>query len=456
MKNTRVLKKNCIIEKNIRIYYIKLNTIIARSRLPKPFKNNFILGEIFLLVIFVIVLLSSFSGENDSIPVYNVKRGDFLITITESGEIRAKNSLSIMAPRIRGNLKIVYLIPEGTKVKPGDIVCKFDPSEVIVSLKEAEAKLEIALSDREKLIANHKAAVAQSESQLKSAELSFELSKLKLEQVKFEALTIQQQTKLEHEKSRLSYEQTKQEAESKKIINISEMDKMKVEIKQRHTDLEKVQKDLEQLTLVAPTEGLVVYAINWSNNGRKFSIGDSPWGGAQIITLPDLSEMESITNINEVDVSKLKAGQKSLVNLDAFQDSSFSGVINNIASIGKNKEQGSNIKVFEVLIDINERSDILRPGMTSSNRIIINALPKVLFIPHEAVFEKEGKKIAYVKNGSSFDEKQIELGEKGEDYIVVKKGLDEGDKVALLDPTVDPEKIANVNKDEKVSMPGGR
>lgn len=437
----------------VRIYSQKFDEKIEKLKLPKPLKNKYVILGIAAFLLILIIILTTASESDALVPTFTVKRDKFLISITESGEIRAKNSLAISAPRIRGNLKIVFLIPEGTYVKPNDVVCKFDPSEAMATLRDAEAKLEIALSDKEKLSANHKASIAQMESQLKSAELSFELSKLKLEQVKFEAQAIQQQTKLEHEKNRLSFEQTKQEYASKIIINKSEMDKMEVEIKQRRSDLEKAQRDLSQLTLIAPSEGLVVYEVNWSNNGRKFAIGDTPWGGASIVTLPDLSEMESITNINEVDVSRIKRGQNAVVKLDAFQDSSFTGEIFDVASIGKQKEQNSNIKVFETIVAIKSRSDILRPGMTTSNKIIINEIPNVIFIPQEAVFEKEGKKIVYRKNGGDFDPVEIELGARGEDYIIVKKGLSQNDVVALVDPTLTPKDASEESSEENANLP---
>ncbi len=432
----------------------KVRDLIYGTKFQKQATNKYILvGIVLLILIFVIIFFPSIADQGSDIPIYKVKMENFLITITESGEIRAKNSISIMTPRIRGSLKIIYLVPEGTYVKPGEVVCKFDPSEALTSLKDLEARLEIAKMDKEKLIANNLAAEAQMETQLKSAELSFELSKMKLDQVKFEAQAVQQQTKLEHEKNRLSFEQTKQEYKSKKVINKSDQERMMVEFRQKVNDLNKAQSDLQLLTLKAPSEGLVVYGTNFANQGRKFAIGDTPWGGAEILTLPDLSVMESKTNINEVDISKVKVEQKVIVKLDAFQDSSFVGEISGIASIGKNKESNSNIKVFEVLISIKGRSDILRPGMTSSNKIIINEIPKTVFIPQEAVFEKNGERIVYLKNGSSFDECKIGLGEKGEDYIVVKKGLMDGDEIALVDPTIELGTNSSKQKKENSNVP---
>lgn len=388
------------------------------------------------LLIVVIVLLIP-SSEDDSIPVFLVKKDNFLITITESGEISAKEAVSITTPRVRGNIKIVYLIPEGTYVKPGDVVVQFDPTEALNNLKDAEAKLEVALSDRDKLLANHKSTMTRMESDLKGAELTFELSKLNLEQMKFEAEIKQQEAQLQHKRNELSFQKAKQDLESQKIIQKSELNKVDIDIQQRRNDLEKAQRDLEMLTLTAPKEGLVVYEQNWST-GRKIAIGDTPWPGMTLITLPDLSTMQSITYVNEVDVSRVQKGQKVLVTLDAFRDSTFTGEIASVASLGRAKDGNSSIKVFEIFVTILSQSEILKPGMTTSNRIIVNEIPSVLFVPHESVFDNGGSPYVFVKNGSGFEKKKVKLGAKGEDFIIITEGIKENDEVALVDPTVIP------------------
>lgn len=392
-------------------------------------------------VLFIFILWLLFSGKNneEEIPTYKVHKSNFLISLSESGELIAKNSITITAPRVRGTLKIVYLIPEGKYVAAGEVLVKFDPTESLAKVQEEQSKLEMALSEKDKLLANHASSDAQMESQLKSAELSFELSKLNLEQMKFEAEAKQREAKLNHQKNELSYLQTKQEFESKKIIQNSELKKMQIEIKQRQNDLDEAKRVLEALTLTAPAEGLVVYAANWSNDGRKYTIGDTPWGGATIVTLPDLSFMQSLTSVNEVDVSKIKVGNNVVVKLDAFQDSTFEGTIANVASLGKQKGNDPNIKVFEVLVDIKGKSKILKPGMTTSNKIVINQISDVISVPQEAVFDKGKNKVVYVKDGSSYEEVKVETGEKNEDFVVITKGLEGGETVFLKDPTITEE-----------------
>ncbi len=439
-------------------FFSKLKSIFSNeetlSKLPSFLRNKKIAYVLFsLLILLVILIFTSLRTAETNIPTYTVKKDNFLVSITESGELRAKNSISISTPRIRGSLKIIYLEPEGNNVKAGDVVVKFDPTEAMNNLKEAESKLEIAQSEKEKLIANQKSQMTRLESDLKSAELSFELSKLKLEQIKFEADIKQQEAKLEHEKNELSYKKAKQDLESQKVVNQSEFNKVEIDVRQKQADLEHAKRDLAMLTLTAPTDGLVVYETNWST-GRKITIGDTPWPGMTLVSLPDLSTMESFTYVNEVDVSRVKKGQKVIVKLDAFQDSTFQGEISSVAALGKTKNNNSTIKVFEITVSLNSQSQILKPGMTTSNKMIINEIPNVLFVPQESVFEKEGKKIVYVKNGSGFDEQEVQTGDKSEDYIVINKGLSKGEVVALRDPTIKlEENVSEQNGETTPALP---
>jgi len=428
---------------------------INRSKLPPFLKRKSVLISIpVLLLLIIFFIISSFQSDYNDIPVYKVVKDNFVISITESGELRAKNSISIKAPRIRSTLKIVYLVPEGTYVKPGDVLVKFDQAEALQRVRDEEQKMEVVLSDKEKLLANHKSQNAKYDTQLQTAELSFEQSKLNLEKVKFEAQTTQLEAQLNHKKNELSYVQTKQDVESNKIIQKSELNKQALDIRQREVELKRAKDELESLELKAPAEGLVVYSSNWENSGRKYQIGNTAYGGANIIELPDLSLMESVTYINEVDISKIKKGLKSLVKMDAFQDSTYLGEISDIASIGRVKDSNSKLKVYEVLVRMKQRSEKLKPGMTTSNKLIVKEIPDVLFVPIESIFEKNGKKVVFVKKGSGFDARAVEVGEKGEDYIIISGGLKAGEEVAITDPSEKQDEKKESSEKKNVQMPG--
>ncbi len=435
-ESIRILFRNSFIEK-IKEKTNQLETKLKNSNLPPILKKRKIQVSIIITVMIFLLwlLIGTLPAASINIPTYLVKKDNFLVAITESGEVRAKNAVSVSAPRVRGNLKITYMVPEGTYVKGGDVVVRFDPVEALTQLEDAASRLEIANSDREKLLATQKSVITRMESDLRSSELSYELSKLNLEQIKFEAEVKQREAMLNHQRNELSFQKANQDFESQKIVNQSELNKMDIEVRQRRSNLENAKRDLEQLTLTAPTEGLVVYERNWST-GRKFTIGDTPWGNSTLISLPDLSTMESFTYVNEVDISRVTKGQTVHIRLDAFQDSMFTGSISSVAALGRSKDGSPNIKIFEITVDIDKQSEILKPGMTTSNKIIINEIPDVLFIPQEAVYEKENNKIVYVKKGSSFSEIIVKVGDKSENYIVITEGLEEGDEVGLRNPNL--------------------
>jgi multidrug efflux pump subunit AcrA (membrane-fusion protein) len=135
-----------------------------------------------------------------------------------------------------------------------------------------------------------------------------------------------------------------------------------------------------------------------------------------------------------VDISKVKLDQEVEIKLDAFSDTVFEGRIISIANLAKFKEEDSKIKIFPVEILLENTSDQFLPGMTVSCRIIIDRLENVLYIPLESLFTEGKNYYVYVKSGSSYDKKKVSVGEKNNDYIVIKDGIAEGELVALSDP----------------------
>ena len=436
----------------------KLNFVfekINHSKLPPFFKRKgVIISAPIILLIIIILIIASLQKSYINIPVFKVVKDNFVISITESGELRAQNSILVKAPRVKSPLKIVYLIPEGSYAKKGDVLVRFDQSDALQRVNDEQQKYDVVLSDRDKLLADHKSQNAAFDTQLQTAEISMQLSKINLEKQKFESQSVQQEAQLAYKKDTLSYKQTISDIESKKIVQKSELRKQALDISQREQELKRAKDDLAALTLTATSEGLVVYSSNWENSGRKYQIGNTPYSGANIIELPDLSLMESVTYVNEVDVSKVKKGLKVAVKMDAFQDSTYWGEISDIASIGRVKDNNSKLKVYEVLIKMVQHSEKLKPGMTTANKMIVNEIPNVLYVPIESVFEKNGKKVVFVKNGSSFELREVETGDKGEDYIIIKKGINEGEEIALEDPFEKSDSKNNNDNKSNVSLPG--
>jgi RND family efflux transporter MFP subunit len=420
--------------------------------LPRRPRNRRILITLFLAVVIILAILSFTSTQSTAVAATEVKEGPFSISIKTSGEIRAANSTTLTVPRGRYNqIQVVYLVPEGTNVKAGDVVVRFSTSEVDKTISDKEQELTLLLSDQKKTKADQIARMSDLKDNLRNAELAYEQAKLQIEKMKFEAEMSRKEAEINLEKSKLSLEQAKRRIKSQVDVDKSEDLKNQMKISQIKSDVETAKADREKLTLKAPMPGLVVYEMNWTT-GRKIAVGDQPWSGMSIVSLPDLSKMQAVTNVNEVDISKVKKGQRCVVRLDAFPDKPFAADIVSVGTIGQQRDRSSSLKTFEVIMDIDKSDPILKPGMTTNNEIIMETIQKALYIPIESVFEKGGKTIAYTVNGSSPEPVEIQLGPKNSNFVVVKTGLKVGDQVTLRDPTVDSKKTSQEQTPKGTSL----
>ena len=118
--------------------------------------KKYLLTAIALLIIIIIGYLFLGSGDGGrDIPTAKVSKGELVVSLTENGTLAAKRSVSISAPRIRGNLLIVKLVPEGTMVKAGDFLIQFDPTEQETKLRDAQAELKIAEANLQRAVAQY-------------------------------------------------------------------------------------------------------------------------------------------------------------------------------------------------------------------------------------------------------------------------------------------------------------
>ena len=398
--------------------------------------------------------------ESSQVASFPVAQGEFRITLTLSnGELEAVNAEQINAPQVRGQLKITKLFPEGETVEIGDLVIEFDKAEFVKRVTEAGQALEASRAELSKTIANQKVEIGRQQSDIQNKEAELRLAQLKLKKMEFESLIDKEETRLQVRQSELALRQARTKLEAQRIVDEAEKKKQELDVAQKERGLEKAEKDLESLSVHAGKPGLVVYEKIWKGSRpEKIRVGDEPWSGATLVTLPDLTSMQVKTWVNEVDVDKLEAGQPATVELDALPGPSFRGSITSIASLGHEKEGDKNVKVFDVVIGIEGHDERLKPGMSASSVVVIETVPEPppdrdslevspppatgehpgfpLYIPLDAVFEKGGETLVYRVRGGDTEERKVVLGKRNDDYVIVEEGLAAGDRVALRDPTL--------------------
>ena len=399
-------------------------------------KKLIIIGVSVILLVIVYSFYNKKTNEDKSLTA-NVIKGNFINEVFISGEAQSTSSKNINGPSNarRFNiyqLKIQDLVPEGTVVKKGEYIGKLDASEVNGKINDAQLNLENAVSKYTQQQLDTTLTLKQERNAIKDLLFDIEETMLELKQSEFEAPSLIRQLEIKGEKlerelkeKKEDYSIIKRQANAKMIEVGTEVSKIKKQI-QELTDLQK------EFTIYSDDDGMVTYVKDWNGVKKKVGSTISPWEPA-MASLPDLTKMESKTFSNEVDIRKIKKDLKVKIGFDAFPDIELDGIVTDVANVGENK-RGSDIKLFQVLIKLNETNNNIRPGMTTSNRILTHQEDNVLMVPLEAIFSKDSISYAYVKSGYSIDKKQVELGLSNNDVVIIRKGLKENDVVYLNKP----------------------
>jgi len=405
-------------------------------------KMKKVIGEIVIKILLVCsLLIFSNCGNKSSFEVetYTVKRGDFLHTVTETGELEAVNALTISAPMIPwdlGSLKITQIVEDGDEVKEGDVLVEFDKAEVRRSMENAQSELEIAQAELRKAIASQKSQIEEMEADLEKARLQNRIAQLNLELAGYKSAIERKKIELQLNNAIIDLQRAEENLENQKKINRQEINKLQLKVHQAQTKLEEAEATLDKLTVKAPAPGIAIIEKNW-DTGNKFQTDDQAWRGQRLIQLPDLSTMQAKVMINEVDISKIDTAQTANIKLDAYPDTTFKSHVSDVAALARNKDRDSKVKIFDVMLLLDERNDKLMPGLTVSCEILIDKIADTLFIPIEAVFKNEEGTYVYLKDNGGFEAVPIETGQENDDYVIVVKGLSEDDQIALVDPTLE-------------------
>lgn len=202
-----------------------------------------------------------------------------------------------------------------------------------------------------------------------------------------------------------------------------------------------LQEQLAKCTLVAKKSGLVVYGSG-RDDGVYYGGEERVREGATvrerqaIITIPDMTQMAVNVKIHESYIKKVKKGLKARITVDAFPDEVLTGEITRVAVLpdSQNRWMSPDLKVYVTTIAIDGTHDWVKPGMSAKVEILVNKLADVVYIPVQAVLPDNGKQICYVAGGFKPERREIQIGEFTDEFIEVKSGLREGEKVLLRLP----------------------
>lgn len=404
---------------------------------------------------------------------FRVMKTKLSVVVKERGNLESAKNEDVKN-EVEGSTTIIKILPEGTKVKKGDEVCVLDSATLKDNLSVQEVTTTRAFADYQNALKTREVAqisvdeyregtfpqevsTVEGEQTLARADLARAKDRLAYSKEmlakKYVSASSVMADELSEMKARISNDQaiTKMKV-LMKYTKEKEMTELEANVKKALADelakkstfeietqkLEKLKKQILRCVLLAPNDGLVVYA-NDNNMFRGNSAPQIEEGAAvrerqTIFSLPDINNMQVNTKVHESMILKVAEGKPAKIRVE----SNSNLLVGKVRKVAPLPDQGSwmssDVKMYTTLVAIeNSASNTsnLRPGMSAEVEILINSKDDVLAIPVQAILQFQGKDFVYLLTPEAPKRVEVKLDITNDKLVEVVSGLKEGDQIAM-------------------------
>ena len=448
-----------------------------QGRSPTPSGSGRTIRGI-LLALFVIACFSAIAygsihflnslnpEQADSVSTYKVAREDLLVTVTEDGNVESASNVDIKC-RVAGGSSILWIVEDGKRVRKGEKLVELDASSledqintqriaynraksVVIQAQKDHQVAEISVKEYlegifQTELENAETQIIISQENLRSSQNALTytdrmfnrgyISELELESQQFSV----KRAKLDLKSATRAKDVLIKYTKVKTLVDLTsqvETAKAAMESEQAAFQLEegklkRLETQLKNCTIVAPQDGMVVYANEQGRRGQQsvtIEEGAMVRDRQNILRLPDLSQMQVKVKVHETKVEDLERGMRARVDI---QGREFQG---NVTSIANQPEATSwfsgNVKEYATIVKVEGKPAGLRPGMTAEVEILVAHLEDTLALPVSAVVEQRSEYYCWVKaSDGSVERRPLLLGRTNDQVVEVKDGVKEGDDV---------------------------
>jgi HlyD family secretion protein len=387
---------------------------------------------------------SSPATTGDEIPTGLVKRGDLEMKIFANGELRASRSEILTAPPVGGGaLQITRLLHTGVAVKKGELVMEFDPSEQLYKVDQNRSELLQAEQEITKAKADAAVVAAQDKVALLKARFDVRRAELDVQKNELVSTIDARKNQLALEQAQRVFAELQQDVKSRNASNQATISLAEEKHNKAKLAMDQAQDNIKKMQVTAPMDGLVALEKNEGAAGGffiggmtlpEYREGDQVEAGRSVGQVIDPKEMELSAKVGELERNNVKPGQSVDIQLDALPGTTFKGTVKNVGSSSSRRffDDDTSTK-FEVAVALSTADPRLRPGLTA--HIFINSDPQknVLYVPRQALFLKENKRVVYVKKGGGFEPREVKILAENESRAAID-GIGAGTEIALVDP----------------------
>jgi RND family efflux transporter MFP subunit len=362
-----------------------------------------------------------------------VQRGDLEVEVEATGRLEAAVAYEIGPPSVRDfwNYNLTWMIPEGSAVAKGDVVARFDATDIDERLRDHRAALEKTLQEKEKekrslevSLRELRLDLVKAEGELKTLDLDLAVPEQLVSDIEIQRL------RLQRDLARRRAEFLREKIEFEQELVRSKLELLDVKRAYEESKVAQLEESKAKFDVRAPVAGLVVYVPK--RNGDRWEIGEGVWMMAKILKVADVSTLRVEADVLEVDASRIAPGQPAEVTVDAVPGLVLTSAVAEIGRIVHPRSLQDTSKVFDATLPLGAVDpDRLRPGMGVHVRIRTELLQDQLTVPVEAVRSSaEGTYVEVVERGG-IERRRVTLGASDGKRVVVSAGLAEGETVRL-------------------------
>ena len=373
-----------------------------------------------------------------------IRRNQALLSQAEADLRKAREDLKLQAIQNQEELLAARLRMEKSDLEMKDVqegkgrVKEEEAASAVANAERELQKATTALADLKPLLAEGfitRTELERAEQQVARAREELDLAKRRRDAlVNFGRPLELSQARSDAQSSRETLRQLQSAASYRVAQKEAGISAAQSRIQEAASRLELAKQQLARCEVRAEVPGIVVYKeVFFGSEQRKPQVGDQVWANQPIIILPDISRMVVETRVRETDIHKVERNQKVTVRVEAYPDLRLTGAVTLLGTLAQEEKDRRGAKFFSVTVQVNESEPRLRPGMTARVEIEVEERRNALFVPLDAVFEREGRSVVYLA-GRRPRPREVVLGPSSADYVVIEKGLSRGDRVLLRDP----------------------
>jgi HlyD family secretion protein len=242
-----------------------------------------------------------------------------------------------------------------------------------------------------------------------------------------------EQTQMALDRTRRSARASIVQAEARLRARQSEFDR---ELRRR----DHIEDQIAKCRIVAPVAGMVVYATtgqgSWRGNAEPLAEGQQVRERQELIHLPTASAMQAEVKVHESALDRIAVGMPVRVTVDALPGKTYTGRVSRISPLPDAQSVWMNpdLKVYSTIIELDGELTDVRTGMTCRAEILINRYPEATFVPVQSVVRVGRQPTVYVRNGTRFEPRPVEIGLNNNRMVRIVGGLEPGEVVSLAPP----------------------